>query len=977
MSTAKKNTPNNKKKEIIKDDDSKHEKNNNVKEKPKKKEIIKDDDSKHEKVKKTVVKQKSIKNLNKNVKSKEKLNSKELIEQEDDDNSTNKSEKNNKEKQTKKKTTPKNKKNKELEKEIDYSYLRLPSNKKVFELVNHDHNEKNTNKDYILSKIKQAHQILYEAENLEGENAMNDIMNWIFLRLLQQISSDKEEEGKIDFLNKKHYKDVFEGEELDEILSYFKLENLANLDLSSMRNIKGKDAIKKMGEILKVHPITEKIYIEENFIKAEKAKTIQNLLKNCILQIDMKKMLDNEDVIGDIYEFFINNYHKSGSKLGQFFTPRMMMKLVLEYKQKEFEETLKKEKDNYLVADMCMGTGGWLAMFYNMFKKTYANNIKLLGGEVKPNTFQFGLMNLITTLGKMPYRVQRDNSLTHIEKDKVNLIISNPPFKTDFKFSNVKTNYEHDKTNKIPIDEIYTLQDNNPPIQFLEMYLHKLKEGGKCIIVLPYGELFFSSSYKEARKHFLETTNIKEIILCPSGIFTHTDIKTCVLIFNKDKNGTTEITFSQINKECTNIIKITSVKREHIEKESILSFYHRDYLQDEYVENLTKKINNFKWIEFEKLFTLEKGKLQSSKVEEDENGKFPIISISEKNKMVLELNDDFIDGENIFIATTSSGTSSGPYETKIKYYNGKCSYTNLLHRFVLNNKNIKINLKYVYYYLTAIKNNIENTYEKGACNKSLDQKNFNRMKIPVPSIEIQNNIVTKMDNMHNSKNIYYEMIKSNEWKKTAYMDSVLKIYNNDRAQWIEFSKLFTLEKGKLQSSKVEEDENGITFVTGANSFKKITKQNISFAQGENIFISHTGNGDKVPIKYFDGECNYSDLMSLCVLDKDYKNLISNKYVYLYLLNLKTHIEDIYQKGSCNKSLDIKNFNRMKILMPHIDYQNKIVDTINKLENIEKILNEQLELINETINTAFMMELDTSGGETIDDIIKKALENCEF
>ena len=37
-----------------------------------------------------------------------------------------------------------------------------------------------------------------------------------------------------------------------------------------------------------------------------------------------------------------------------------------------------------------------------------------------------------------------------------------------------------------------------------------------------------------------------------------------------------------------------------------------------------------------------------------------------------------INGENIFIATTSSGTSSGPYETKIKYYNGICSYTNLL-----------------------------------------------------------------------------------------------------------------------------------------------------------------------------------------------------------------------------------------------------------------------------------------------------------
>ena len=49
----------------------------------------------------------------------------------------------------------------------------------------------------------------------------------------------------------------------------------------------------------------------------------------------------------------------------------------------------------------------------------------------------------------------------------------------------------------------------------------------------------------------------------------------------------------------------------------------------------------------------------------------------------------------------------------------------------------------------------------------------------------------------------------------------------NETEWVEFGKVFTLEKGKLQSSKVVEsddtNEDVITFVTGAKSenFKKI------------------------------------------------------------------------------------------------------------------------------------------------------------
>src|SRR3989304_3210895 len=64
--------------------------------------------------------------------------------------------------------------------------------------------ESNNNKEdseYLKGKIRQAHQILYEAENIEGESAMNDIMNLLFLKLIEDKLSDKEEDGKIDLKN--------------------------------------------------------------------------------------------------------------------------------------------------------------------------------------------------------------------------------------------------------------------------------------------------------------------------------------------------------------------------------------------------------------------------------------------------------------------------------------------------------------------------------------------------------------------------------------------------------------------------------------------------------------------------------------------------------------------------------------------------------------------------------------------------------
>jgi type I restriction-modification system DNA methylase subunit len=238
-----------------------------------------------------------------------------------------------------------------------------------------------------------------------------------------------------------------------------------------------------------------------------------------------------------------------------------------------------------------MGTAGWLIIFFNMFKENYGNNIDVYGNDVKENTYQLGLMNLIITMGKLPNteNINCSSSLTHVNDTKLHFIATNPPFKTDMPFGNIKDLFEsyQEKTGgNIKVEDVYKLQSNSPPIQFIELCIYKLVENGLCVIVLPFGELFTGGGDNERfRRHMLEHTNITDIIGFPSGIYKHTGITTAIVIFRNDKSGTKSIKFSRVeansNKECEKIIELFDISKEDLLKHSGVSFNSNDYIKED------------------------------------------------------------------------------------------------------------------------------------------------------------------------------------------------------------------------------------------------------------------------------------------------------------------------------------------------------------------------------------------------------------
>lgn len=870
----------------------------------------------------------------------------------------------------------------EVNEKIDYSFLRLPDNEIIVELEIDDNKVKSESKKNILKMIDKGHNYLYNSENIEGEEALNDIMNLLFIKFIQPIISNKEENGKIDLLNKKYYKDLYDDNELDEVLSYFTdLKLLAKQPLDAIRKItESTDIIRQMGEILKTHPITGQIFTENNFLKSKKAPTIQGLLNEVIIPLNINDIEQNEDVIGEIYEHIINGYVKKGSKLGQFFTPRKLMKLIFEYKDDRINEIIKKidKKDKIKFYDSCMGTGGWLVTGFNILKEKYGNRLLLSGGEVKSTTFQYGLMNLILTLKQFPHDVKCESSLTHINSNKHHFILTNPPFQTDKKFDQVKENFKSDdytKKNKIKLDDVYNLKDNSPPIQFLELDKYKLEENGLCLIVLPYGELFFGSSNKETRKYFMKETNITDIILFEGGTFTHTGIKTCALIFEKDKTGTKNINFIQANKECTILTKITSVSIEDIEKEPNFSWYLRDYLKDEYIESLSLKMTNFEWDEFGEIFTLEKGKLQSSKVEEDENGEGVFINWSLYDKY-KKINKYSLDGENLFISTVMPNGKNGGYMV-IKYYNGKCDYGDLMSKLQINNKYInKLSIKYVYYYLNSIKEHIEKSYEKGSCNKSLDQKNFNRMKIPIPTLQEQEKIIQNIMELEESKKDILKGIDANKKMRQKYMEAMIKGATNKG-----INKKFKLGQvvehlpnGKRKSS--EGTDCGIypLYYCSINNILYIDEYDF---EDEAITMNITNGSGKCNLFHTKGKYSVAET-TLHFKSKDEK-IIKTNILYNYLLLVKNSICKIY-KGTQQMSINKDDFNnKIIVLVPPLDYQNKMEQTLNNFDGLDEGFNKMLIEIENNSKTAFLNSLDdygNSNGFNLDKIIELQTENEE-
>lgn len=235
-----------------------------------------------------------------------------------------------------------------------------------------------------------------------------------------------------------------------------------------------------------------------------------------------------EDLIGRVYEYFLQVYAASGTKEdGEFYTPACIVQLIAELI----------EPYSGVVYDPCCGSGGMFVQSYKFVQSHNGNrqNISILGQESVQETWRLCKMNL--AIRGISHNLGEKNASTFTEdlhKDKkVDFIMANPPF-------NLKGWRGENQLLDDPRWQGYGVpRASNANYAWILHIISKLDVNhGIAGFLLANGALNDPDEY-EIRKRLLENDKVEAIIVLPRDMFYTTDISVTLWIVNMNKKAGT------------------------------------------------------------------------------------------------------------------------------------------------------------------------------------------------------------------------------------------------------------------------------------------------------------------------------------------------------------------------------------------------------------------------------------------------------
>jgi type I restriction enzyme S subunit len=338
---------------------------------------------------------------------------------------------------------------------------------------------------------------------------------------------------------------------------------------------------------------------------------------------------------------------------------------------------------------------------------------------------------------------------------------------------------------------------------------------------------------------------------------------------------------------------------------------------------------------------LVKGKRSSDKTVRTENG-YRFIT---KNISNDEFTNEFdIDDSAVFIYSAFNGNG----KCRLQYFEGKCAYSNLLYRIIPDETCLP---KYLYHYIENVyMNYIQTGCVKGAANKSLDKDLFNALKIPIPPIETQEEIIKQCDKYDLDILVAGAMGKSLDSNiQVLYTSFVKPMLQNSEVKTL--GEVCEISVGKMTTNSSNNDGK-YPFYTGAydnpshkhneycfdaESYIILTKDGGS---GKNIYKTNIGLGMTYLVSGKSAATS-SQLMILPIT-----NDVMLLYVYYILRSNKNNIMDLARYGA-NASLghiSINSIKDFKIPVPSIAMQREIIKKYDQLYNLTNDFNEMKQVI---------------------------------
>ncbi len=676
----------------------------------------------------------------------------------------------------------------------------------------------------------------------------------------------------------------------------------------------------------------------------------------------------NSENLGNGFEYLLSIMGSQGDA-GQFRTPRHIIDFIVDIVKPTKADT---------ILDPACGTAGFLISAYKFIQKCAQDSNQPLnpqertalteniqGYDISPDMVKLALVNMYLHKFRDP-KIYEYDTLTQDTRweNYFDCILANPPFMTP------KGGIQpHNK---------FGVKANRSEVLFVDYIMEHLNSTGRAGVIVPEGIVFQSAkAYKDLRKKLVDEKYLYAVVSLPSGIFQpYSGVKTSILFMDRQlAKKTDKVLFVEIKNDGFDL----GAQRRPIDKNDLPKALELLNQWQNSINTQTEFITDSKMItlvEKSKLAENEEYNLTASryKITQDfSNCKWNIVKLGDicdttSGGTPLKSNEEFYvpaeipwinSGEvrngEIFKASKyisrlglekSSAKLIPANSVLVAMYGATAGQVGLLMFEAATNQAVcsilpsdKFNPKFLYYILSSKTESLIQMSVGGA-QPNISQGIIKNIEIPLPPLEVQEEIVKELDGYQAVIDGAQKVIDN--WKPTLPI--------NPKWEKVKLEEV-CLQITDGTHSTPTYTETGVPFlrvtdITGTNDSKKfisLEEHNtlIKRCHPQKNDVLYTKNGTIGIAKLVNWDWDFSIFVSLCLL-KPNTTKIMPKYLELFLNSSNA----LNQAHSHSKTGAITNLHLVEIKsfiipLPNLQEQQEV---ITKIEEEEKVVEECKKLI---------------------------------
>ncbi len=359
-------------------------------------------------------------------------------------------------------------------------------------------------------------------KNIDAAEYKHIVLGLVFLKFISESFTELYNKLEVDEMSDPEDRDEYIAKNIFFVPQKARWNNIhaqAKLPTIGQNIDQAMEAVEKENKELK--NVLPQVYGKANLDKTSLGELI-DLISNTELQAENK---NSKDLFGRVYEYFLGKFaNAEGKKGGQFYTPKAIVKLMV--------EMIEPYKGR--VYDPASGSGGMFVM-NEKFVSEHGKSIKdvtVYGQESNQTTWKLSKMNL--AIRNINSKFVAWNTEGSFLKDahpdlKADFILANPPFNQ--KEWGVKLLQEDGRW------KYGTPPNGNANFGWMQHMLYHLSPSGVMATVLSNGSLSSNTSGEgKIRKNLVENNLVECIVALPKQLFYNTGIPACIWFLRRNKS---------------------------------------------------------------------------------------------------------------------------------------------------------------------------------------------------------------------------------------------------------------------------------------------------------------------------------------------------------------------------------------------------------------------------------------------------------